>query len=374
MTSPLYVPVIKGKLNDLKAVGKLDPRLRALTKPLIEAMPLNVEKMSLEKHVFTLCDYVRKHVPLGEVALDFYGLMPDAEIEDGTNAILHGYRLLKAFGRPVTPVFGFERNDSLWVPLAEVAGYFNRGFAIRLRREDLAEDLFDDTWSSISLRVADLGLPESSIDLILDYAEVQADEVPKLVDLTSTFLFSNPRLRHYRSVVVAGSSALRTVSDVAKDDMASVFRSELRLWSDLWMDMPDDLKPIYSDYGVVHPDFSDLGPNQNINGKIRYTVGDQILYFRGHALYKPVKDLDQYHDIARRVVTDPRFRGRSYSYGDAIVADCASRHTRPGSPQTWVIADMNHHLTYTCQQVRRLLAEFALSRDRVVNPALIASV
>lgn len=140
------------------------------------------------------------------------------------------------------------------------------------------------------------------------------------------------------------------------------------------MDMPDEIKPIFADYGVIHPDFSDMGPNQNINGKIRYTVGDQILYFRGHALYNPVNDLGQYHDIARRVVADPRFRGRSYSYGDAVVADCASRHIRPGSPQTWVIADMNHHLTYTCQQVQRLLAEFAGVKDGLVDPALIASV
>ena len=108
MTTAQYVPIIKGKASDLKAVGRLDPKLRAVTKPLIEALPVNSKKRTLDRHVFTLCDHIRKHVPLGEVFVDFYGIMPDAAMPDGTNAVLFGYQLLKGLGRSVTPVFGLE--------------------------------------------------------------------------------------------------------------------------------------------------------------------------------------------------------------------------------------------------------------------------
>ena len=374
MISTVYVPIIKGKLNDLKAVGRLNPRLRALRKPLIEAMPVDAEKWTLEKHVFMFCEYIRKHVPLGDIAVDFYGLMPDATLEDGTNAILHGYRLLKAFGRPVTPVFGLERNDDLWKPLADIAAGFGAGFAFRLRRDDLVDYQQDETWQSITQRSAEMGIKEAETDLVLDFAEVSAAESSTLAETVISFLFANPRIRNYRSIVVAGSSALRTVSEVGRDDMSSVTRNELHLWSDLWMDMPDDLKPVFSDYGVVHPDFSDLGPNQNINGKIRYTAGDKILYFRGHGLKKPVKDYEQYHDIAQRVIADPRFRGRGFSSGDAVVEDCARGHIGPGAPNTWVQADMNHHITYTCKQVQRLIAEFAEHDDNVSAAELLSTV
>ncbi|MBF3728241.1 hypothetical protein ISG25_37580, partial [Burkholderia pseudomallei] len=71
------------------------------------------------------------------------------------------------------------------------------------------------------------------------------------------------------------------------------------------------------DYGVIHPDFSDIGPNKYMNAKIRYTVGDKIVYFRGHGLLHPVKDYNQYYDLAKKVVTDTRYRTRKYSFGDS---------------------------------------------------------
>lgn len=376
MTTPHYVPIIKGKVNDLKALGRLAPKLRALTKPLIETMPFAQKKEGekqkpLDAHVFSFCEYIRKHVPLGDISVDFFGLMPDAELADGKNAVLHGFHLLKAFGRPVTPVFGLERNDDLWVPLGKIARDFGTGFGFRLRRDDLADDLHEDTWQQLTERAAEMGLSESEIDVILDFAEVTAAERDQLAETVISFLFANPRVRNYRSVVVAGSSALRTVKDVGRDDIGSVTRNELHLWSTLWRDMPDDIKPAFGDYGVVHPDFSDMGSSKYMNAKIRYTVGDKILYFRGHGLHHPVKDYEQYHDLARKVVADVRFRGRGHSIGDAYLYDCASEVIGHGAAATWVAADMNHHLTYTCIQVGRLLEQFATVPEDAATSSLL---
>lgn len=138
---------------------------------------------------------------------------------------------------------------------------FAKGFAFRLRRDDLANDLIEDTWSSVLERSAQLGLGEGDIDLILDFGSLSGLDLTEIKDTVISFLFSNPRVRHYRSIVIASSSALRTVSDVEKDNMAEVTRGELHLWSDLWNDLPDEVRPLYGDYGIVHPDFSDIGPN-----------------------------------------------------------------------------------------------------------------
>lgn len=111
MKSPLYVPAVKGKLNDIVAVGLVSRRVRENIKPLVEAMPINPKKPAVDEHVHRLCQYIRKHAPLGELFVDFYGLMPEACVPDGTNATLYGYQLLKGLGRYVTPVYGLERND-----------------------------------------------------------------------------------------------------------------------------------------------------------------------------------------------------------------------------------------------------------------------
>jgi len=375
MSSPIYVPIIKGKLNDLRAVGGLQPEIRDRIKPLIEAMPVNPKtSATVEEHVFKLCDYIRRHAPLGEVFVDFYGLMPDAVVDDGVDATLHGYRLLKAFGRSVTPVYGLERNDQLWQPLGDVVRGFGKGFAFRLRRDDLADYVIDDTWEQIVVRLAEMKLSASETDLVLDFGSLSGTENSDVAEQFISFLWHNPHIRTYRSVIIAASSALRTVSDVEKDNMAEINREELHLWSALWRDMPDEMKPIYGDYGVIHPDFSDLGPNKYMNAKIRYTAGDKILYFRGHGLLHPVKDYDQYHRLADLVRSDRRYQGRRFSFGDAYINDCAARLIRHGAPATWVKADMNHHLTYATRQISRLLPAFVSESSDKQAAVLLATV
>ncbi|MBZ0226322.1 MAG: beta family protein [Comamonas sp.] len=374
MKSPLYVPVVKGKLNDIIAIGLLSRRIRESVKPLIEAMPVNPKKPVVEEHVHRLCQYVRKHAPLGELFVDFYGLMPDARVPDGTNATLYGYQLLKGLGRYVTPVYGLEREDGLWEPLRDVVAGFGKGFAFRLRRDDLADDLIEETWSSVLERSAQLGVGEADIDLILDFASLSGLDLAEIKDMAISFLFGNPRAHHYRSIVIASSSALRTVSHIEKDDMAEVTRGELHLWADLWNDLPDKIRPVYGDYGIVHPDFSDIGPNNNINAKIRYTAGDKLLYFRGHGLKYPVKDYGQYRGLARKVQADPRYRGHTFSFGDEYLSNCARGLGTPGAPATWVKADMNHHVTYVAQQVDRLITTFASMPDATWEPGFLAEV
>lgn len=375
MTSaPVYVPIIKGKLNDLRAVGALSPSVRDAIKPLIEAMPVNIKKHRAEEQVFKFCNYVVKHVPLGEVFVDFFGLLPDEVLEDGTNATIYGYRLLKSLGRTVTPVYGLERNDDLWDELGKLVAAFGKGFAFRLRRDDLADYVIDDTWEAILERTAQMGLRAQDVDLVLDFDNVGDATIAEIADVVFSFLWHNQRIRDYRSVIVAGSSALKTVAEVGKDDMKEITRNELHLWSALWRDMPNDLKPIYGDYGVIHPDFSDLGPNKYMNAKIRYTVGDKILYFRGHGLLHPVKDYAQYHDLASLVRSDSRFRGRRYCIGDAYLDDCARHQGSHGSPATWVKADMNHHLTYVTHQVSRIISAFIQEMSDERAEALLATV
>lgn len=375
MTSaPVYVPIIKGKLNDLRAVGALSSGVREIIKPLIETMPVNREKNTTEEHVFKFCDYIRKHVPLGEVFVDFFGLFPDESVEDGTNAIIYGYRLLKSLGRTVTPVYGLERNDDLWEELGKLAMAFGKGFTFRLRRDDLADYLIDETWGAILERTAQMGLRPQDVDILLDFADLSDTTVSEITDIAYSFLWHNQRIRDFRSVIVAGSSALKTVTDVGKDDQKEVLRTELHLWSELWRDMPDDFKPVYGDYGVIHPDFSDLGPNKYMNAKIRYTAGDKILYFRGHGLLHPEKDYVQYHGLASLVRSDTRFRGRGYSFGDAYLDNCAQRQSTHGSPATWVKADMNHHLTYVALQVGRLIPAFMREDADAPAEALIEAV
>jgi len=294
--------------------------------------------------------------------VDFYGLMPDATTSDGVNAAIAGFKVLRGYGRRVTPTYGLERNDDVWTELGRVVAEHGKGFCFRLGRDDITVAQMEETWSEITERTAQMGLLASEVDVLIDLKSLGSNEPQLLPDSIITFAQANPATARYRSLIVAGSSALRTLGDeTAHDSNFEVRRQELHLWSTLWLDMPDTMRPIYADYGVVHPDFSDQVSTKYMNGKVRYTVADKIVYFRGHGLYYPVKDLDQYHDLARKVVEGGRFKGRGYSWGDAKVYDCATRQIRAGWPERWVATDMNHHLTYVANQVSRLIEQFAVA-------------
>lgn len=353
MARQLYSPIVKGKLNDLKALGMVSGSARAHVKPLIEAMPLP-KGSDIDKHLHKLAHYLVKHVPLGEIYLDFYGLLPGQKVANGTDATVAGFRLVKTLGRIVTPVYGLGRDDLLWQSLIPIVKSNAQGFCFRVDVDDL-DDLAEDTWEQILGRGAELGLRPSQIDLMVDLRDVTKFEFDELRGIVGRLFAINPNIRGYRSVILAGSSALKTVGDIPKDGVDHVARRELTLWSQVQREVIPDFPLIFGDYGVIHPEFSDQGRNQNVNAKVRYTDRGRIIYFRGHGLLRPVKDFGQYHVLAARVRDSSAYQGPQFSYGDSYIDAVADFSTTSGNLGTWVLADMNHHLEYTTLQMSKLV-------------------
>lgn len=354
MINYIYSPVIKGKLNDLKALGKIPLSDRVMIKPLVEAMPMG-KKTDVDKHLLTLTTYLVKHAPLGEMFLDFYGLRAGLKTSSGQDAVLAGFNIVKGLGRIVTPTYGFGRDDALWPHFNHLCKEFNQGFCFRLDLDDIEDALIaEDTWTHVFERSAEINLNPSQIDLVIDLRDIIDKDLDELHDLVLDFLSINPKHNEYRSIILVGSSALKTVSKIPKDNHMAIKRDELFVWAKLQRDLPETTNLIFGDYGVIHPDFSDQGPNKNMNAKIRYTSHGEITYYRGHGLLSPIKDYEQYHQLAYEVRDSTAYSGKAFSYGDSYIDDVATNSISPGTPATWVMADMNHHLTYTLKQLEVL--------------------
>jgi len=365
---PVYIPLVKGKMWDLKALGGLSTAARRSTMPLVEAMPIPKD-LSADEHIEKFSNYVRKFSPLGKIYVDFYGLLPGAVTADGDSAVIAGFQLLKRKGRIVTPVYGFERDDEVWPKLREVVVAFGQGFCFRIDIDDL-DDMAESTWERVLQRSAELGLAPAEVDLVIDLRDIREASVESLKDRVVDFIALKPMRSNFRTICVAGSSALKTVTDVPKIGEADIERKELRLWSALQMDLLGAQEIVFGDYGVIHPDFIDVGPNKNKNGKIRYTSGVNIRYFRGHSLDLEPK-FGQYFEIAARVRNSPIYKGRDYSFGDLYVDDVANMRDGPGHLGCWVRSDMNHHLEYTAKQMERLQAAIQkASSDEAIDSLL----
>lgn len=360
MTSPTYCPVIKGKFNDLFALGRISHHSRSSVKPLIEILPVH-KAANVETHIFKFARNVTHLVPFGSIFVDLYGLRPGLALTSGVDATIAGFGLLKGLGRALTPIYGFGRDDALWSSLREVVETCAQGFCFRVDIDDL-DDQAEETWAQILERSAELGVKPQDTDLMIDLRDVEAGSLDHLQNLVTDFLAWKPSGTSYRTTIICGSSALKTVADVPRDGSIDVVRKELLLWTRLQRDRSDS-QLVFSDYGVIHPDFSDQGGIANMNAKIRYTNRGRIRYFRGHGLLKPVKDFEQYHSLARRVQDGDGYCGSEFSYGDRYISEVARRSVKPGTPGTWVLADMNHHIEYVVSQMATLIPKLQTSVD-----------
>jgi hypothetical protein len=358
MATQLYTPIIKGKFNDLKALGFVSHIARSKIKPLVEVMPLPKKQPNVEAHLYKFAANLQKLVPLGEIYVDFSALKPGLVTEEGRDAVIAGFDFVKGLGRIVTPVYVFGRDDTLWPLLRHVCQKHDAGFCFRLTMEDI-EDLLvaEDTWAMILERSGEVGVQPGKIDLIIDLEDIREkdqNEIDALQTLVLDFLFINPTYKKFRSIAIVGSSALKTVSSIPEEGSREVLRNELILWLRLQKDFSDSLKLVFGDYGVVHPQFSDQGSSKNVNAKIRYTSGRKISYFRGHRLHHPEVDYFQYYDLAKRVKSSDIYKGPQYSVGDGYINIVANQADSPGNLAKWVVADMNHHLEYTTHQIESM--------------------
>ena len=360
-----YSPIIKGKLNDIKAVSFTAPDVSSRLKPVFELPPF-IETDAPEQVLARFAARLSKFYSPRFCYVDFPLLKPGAVTSDGHDVLLTGYRQLDALGVQYEPVYGFDRDSARWHTVLEVATR-RGGLLLRLEAEDVefAQDTLD-LIQDLTLR----GLNTQRTDVLLDFrylsdsmaASNAAAAAARFIDQLSTSF-------NVRRVIVAGSSAPKTVTAIPKNDRGDVLRHELELWAAI-RSRELGLDAVYGDYGVIHPDFTDLTPSPHINGKIRYTQGRYFRIFRGHSL-REGQGYEQYRTLSQTVMQSGHYQGHMYSRGDRYVYDCASGHATTGNPGTWVLNDLNHHYTYALKQVQRLevLIYRGYSEDTVLQQA-----
>jgi uncharacterized protein (UPF0335 family) len=346
--SIVYCPVLKGKANDIEAIAKMAATSSSRIKPLFELPPF---KPSDRPEDVTARFAARLAASSNKVEcfIDFPLLKPGATTSKGENALVAAYGQLNALGIAFTPTLGFDR-ASISQKVAIDQGRRSGSLLLRLDRDDIEfpEDTLD--------RIADLrsyGVDFKTLDVMVDLRYLDSrTRTFSLSEQVEEFLSQlNSTVQHGALIVVA-SSAPKTVAGIEKDSQGEVFRNELLLWCDL--STSRKLSGIrYGDYGVIHPEFSDLTMSTHINGKIRYTSGQYIHIFRGHSLRQGDK-YEQYRKLSKAVLDSGHFMGADFSFGDRQTYDCATGLASTGNPGKWVLNDQNHHITYVAQQIARM--------------------
>jgi hypothetical protein len=64
---------------------------------------------------------------------------------------------------------------------------------------------------------------------------------------------------------------------------------------------------------------------------------------------------EQYRDLCRQLVVQPEYAGGHFTWGDRLIADCASGIDEPGWQNHWRGAGTSHHLSHVVKQLSRSL-------------------
>lgn len=194
-------------------------------------------------------------------------------------------------------------------------------------------------------------------DLLMDLRQIPEDAEIDVGDL-GPLIDDLVAVGGWRSVVLLGTTMPRSLGGgiVEAGTVGRLPRKEWLLWLALRRSHLSRV-PSYGDYAVQHPEPPlDVAEGQiplGIRGAIRYTHETVTVIPRA----KPPRHeegREQYRQLCQTLVAQPEFAGRSYTWGDRQVAECADGTVEPGWEDHWRGAGTSHHLRLVVDQLANL--------------------
>jgi hypothetical protein len=342
-----YVPVMRMKPAELRALHALEPTLRLVTTPLLECpprvlrgcdTPLKLERRAA-RFVQYLAGWAGQRVFLDFSMLSSHMLLPTL---DGI-----AKQMTSADIRPVLVVSLKSGKDSAPTrALQHVQDRYGAAICLRLSPEELRLSRSEDL---ILKRLSHFGAVPASTDLVVDRGCIDGqsfkyEEFAELIPWQSS----------WQTITCLAGSFPEDLSRLTRGKIHRLARFEWRQWRSLqsW----SGRRPAFGDYAIQHVLFREPVAVPNYSASIRYTVENDFVVLRGAGvLNENGPGFDQYNGWATLLLDMPEYFGASFSAGDQYVAERASNWRSSGNAQTWLQAGFSHHVTATALQVVGLL-------------------
>lgn len=117
-------------------------------------------------------------------------------------------------------------------------------------------------------------------------------------------------------------------------------------------------RPSFGDYTIQHPIYREPVEGANPSASIRYTSETYWVIMRGAGLRNSGGTGHmQYPANAELLFGRKEFCGPQFSGGDEYIWKVGSHQgDGPGTPETWLRAGINHHLTFAARQIASVVA------------------
>lgn len=222
------------------------------------------------------------------------------------------------------------------------------GVALRYRMRKYLPPMGTGLGAYVEGELTALGTDASDADLIVDLEYLDPDDEIDPDGMASS-LSEMVAVGSWRSVVILGTSIPSVLSSIPEGAVGSLVRKEWELWSRL-QQFDLERMPAFGDYAIQNPHPPHEGGGPGMRANIRYTANGETLIARGRGPFYEEGN-EQYRGLCEQLVGRAEFAGRGFSWGDAVIDDCARGAVEPGGQRVWRGAGTSHHLQTVTQQL-----------------------
>lgn len=345
-----YVPVLKVKRGEKRALHSISPAFQPRITPLLEIVERKADKApTVEAHLNTAFKELAESVrPYSRCFLDAREIA-----SDGPSAAATVFRRALEAGIAFTPVTGISR------PADVVAALQHRthGVALRLSRADLERGRL-----AKSLRdfMTTHGLVHEETDLIVDLGPVDTMISEGTSALTDAFLTEVPDQARWRTFTVSACAFPMSLGGVERHSHAIIERADWSAWRDgLYARRSRLLRlPTFSDCAIQHPSgVEGFDPRiMPVSASVRYALPEAWLLIKGEST-RTTPPAVQFPSLATQLAYGhlrPHFAGADHCAGCASMKAAADGGKKLGSAEVWRRLGTIHHITRVMQDLASL--------------------
>lgn len=328
----VYVPVLKGREGEFRAITHLATDLIPQVLPIFEVPP---SEEGPTKDAYKFVGKVRDFLPYGlPIAVDVRYL------DDPSQGLRRPLRDiaedLAALAIPMLPVMHLDDSDQRIADAGYAATQHSGHAIVRLGGPFAAPD--DEVAEKHLHRIRDhAGIAVEDCGLVLDFFAVGSERDVTRAEPIVRKCVSWAQRYPWQSITVVAGAMPESLSGLPTHQASPVRRWDARLWERV-----RDLGVRYGDYGVAHPKMTVGGWRPPPN--IRYTADDVWWIYRWAADRNRGAGM---HDLCRTLVTADHWpsEGRGFSW--------ARWRGGPGTPTYWRAWSTSHHLAQVVTQLTR---------------------
>lgn len=344
-----YMPILKLKKAELRALSKLRNGNISMINPLIQILPTSENQIGVMN--LDLLDYslslILNYSTMTKIYLDF-SMICDKNFNKAIECI--SYKKTIGEKCDIIPVINGKDFIESSLSTQSVSFLNERGLCLRVDYENFINlGWWTDLRNSITKKILNTG----KIYILIDFKNLNNNAL-EIVNL----LKNKEIVNGWKSLYIAMGAFPQTFKELPYGE-SIIDRRDYSFWRNIYGSVSNIG---YADYTVQYPYFKPSVPGyMNPTISVSYTGEEVFHIFKGYPKNSKLveKPLLQYFAHAILLTSTSYFKGREYAYGDEYIQEKANLYTKGNQSNTgnftdWLAASINHHITLTIDQITHI--------------------